>query len=332
MSVPDPQPSHERDRTRLPGVAFAVLALVLLAAACGSDDSSSGAEAEPAGTTVADETTTTDSTEEGTESDDAVADAAPSRIVSLSPAFTEVLFAIGAGDQVIAVDSLSNFPPEAPMTELSAFEPSLEAIAAEEPDLVVLSYDPTGDLVSGLEGLGVAVFLRPDPATLDDAYASIADLGIVTGQIDGAATVVADMRSAFDEIAASVPTDGEPIRIYHELDESFYSASSGSFIGDVYNRLNVVNIADEADTDGYGYPQLSAEYILEADPQLIVITDEVGYTVDDVAARPGWDAIAAVANGNVISVDSDIASRGGPRLPQFLEVIAAAVAGASVGR
>ncbi len=318
-------------------MVFVVLALLaLVAAACGSDaDSTEPETTETEATTTSASTTSTDETVGDAGAPDGAVDeaeaGAPTRIISLSPAFTEVLFAIGAGDQVIAVDSLSNYPPEAPMTDLSAFEPSLEALAAEEPDLVVLSYDLTGELVSGLEGLGVEVFLRADPSTLDEAYASIADLGVVTGQADGAATVVADMQAAFDEIAASAPADGEPIRVYHELDASFYSVSSASFIGDVYNRLNVVNIADEADTDGYGYPQLSAEYILEADPQLIVITDEVGYTVDDVAARPGWDTIAAVKNGNVIVVDSDIASRGGPRLPQFLEVVAAAISGATVG-
>ena len=241
-----------------------------------------------------------------------------------------MLYAIGAGDQVIAVDSLSNFPADAPVTDLSAFEPNLEAIAAEDPDLVVLSFDP-GDIVSGLEAAGIPTILQEPAATLDDVYAQLADLGVATGQIDGAAEVVADMRSAIDEIVAATPVGAEPIRIYHEIDGTFYSASSNSFIGQLYSLLGVSNIADEADTDGFGYPQLSPEYILEADPQLIIIPELSGYTAADVAARPGWDVISAVKNDAVLVVNDDIASRWGPRLPEFLTIISEALVAQQVG-
>ena len=116
------------------------------------------------------------------------------------------------------------------------------------------------------------------------------------------------------------------MRIYHELDETFFSASSNGFIGAVYSGMGAENIADEADTDGSGFPQLTEEYIVEADPQVIVITDQVNYTVDDLAARPGWDQIAAVRNGNIVMVEADVASRWGPRLPQFVQAVAEALA------
>lgn len=311
---------------------IAMLALMLLAASCGSSDADDAAttDAEAEAESGADATSTTEepAAEEPVEEEPAESET-PTRIVSLSATSTEMLFAIGAGDQVIAVDSFSNYPPEAPMTDLSSFEPNLEAIAAEEPDLVVYSFDP-GELKAGFEALGIETLFQPAAMTLDDVYAQIADLGIATGNEDGAAEVVATLRSQIDEIVAAAPTDGEPVRIYHELDDTFFSASSSAFIGQLYALMNTVNIADEADADGFGFPQLNPEYILEANPQLIVITDQVTYTADDVAARPGWDAIEAVQSDSIVVVDADIASRWGPRLPQFLESIAEALAAVPV--
>ncbi len=298
-----------------------MLALALFAASCGSSSSdAAGSDQEETPTTEVQAATTVVAEPE----DDSEASEFPSRIVSLSASATEMLFAIGAGDQVIAVDSTSNYPAEAPTTDLSAFEPNLEAIAAEEPDLVVFDFDP-GELAAGLKGVGIETMQLPAAASLDDVYAQIADLGIATGHEDEAATLNAEMRSSIEAIVAGAETDGEPVRVYHELDDTFYSASSNSFIGQLYALFNTTNIADEADVDGYGYPQLNPEYILEADPQLIVMTNETPYTADDVAARPGWDAISAVRDGNIAVVDGDIASRWGPRLPQFLESIAAAL-------
>lgn len=327
-----------------------LVAFALLVAACGGETNSPAITGDlGAGQTEAneesDEAMEDDAMEDDAESDameedDAAAtegdDTAdepdadaevPSRIVSLSATSTEVLFAIGAGEQVIAADSFSNYPADAPTTELSAFEPSLEAIAAEDPDLVIISFDP-GDIVSGLGELGITTIVHPAAATLDDVYAQIADLGIATGNEDGAAEVVAEIRSGIDEIVAAAPASDTPIRVYHELDDTFFSATSSSFIGQLYGLLGVENVADAADPDNesFGFPQLSAEYLLEADPQMIVITDQVGYSVEDVADRPGWDAMSAVQNGGVIQVDADIASRWGPRVVDFLQFISDALA------
>ncbi len=251
-------------------------------------------------------------------------EAQPMRIVSLSASATEMLFAIGAGDQVVAVDSFSNFPAEAPTTDLSGFEPSLEAIAAEDPDLVIISFDP-GEIASGLEAIGVPTLVFGAAFNLEGVYAQIAEMGIATGHIDEAAQVNADIRAGIDEVVAGVDPDAEPVRIYHELDDTFFSASSNSFIGELYGLLGVENIADAADEEGFGFPQLSPEYLIEADPEVIVFTTQVGYTADDIAARPGWDAITAVSTGNLVQVDADIASRWGPRVVEFLEVVAAEV-------
>jgi iron complex transport system substrate-binding protein len=266
-----------------------------------------------------------------TASGEVTIDAQPKQIVSMSPTATEMLFAIGAGDQVKAVDSYSNYPAEAPLTDLSAFEPNLEAIATYQPDLVVLGF---GDDVvqAGLDDLGVPVLLLPAATTLDDTYDQVAQLGEATGHIDEAAAVNAEIRRGIEQVVSGLPAGKTPVRVYHELDSTFFSASSGSYIGQLYQLLGYDNIADVADPDGsIQYPQLQAEQIIEADPTLIVFTDAYGDGPEVIAARPGWDTLTAVANGSVVQVDDDIASRWGPRVVEFLRTIAAAAA-APVGQ
>ena len=254
--------------------------------------------------------------------DDYAASERPQRIVSLSPMATEILFAIGAGEQVVAVDEFSYFPPEAPVTELSGWDPNVEAVLSHEPDLVVVAHD-ANDLMAGMAAVGVPVLLSLAPADFESGYNSIAELGFAVGRTDESAALVADLRAEIDEALAAAPD--APVRVYHELDNTYFSVSSNSFIGAVYAAMGVVNIADEVDPDGYGYPQLTEEYIVEANPELIVITDLVGYTAEDVAARPGWGEVAAVRNGNIVMVNADVASRWGPRLPQFIQAVAEAL-------
>ena len=250
-------------------------------------------------------------------------DAAPQRIVSLSPTSTEILFAIGAGPQVVAVDNWSTYPPEAPTTELSGFDPNIEAITSYEPDLVVIA-DDTNELVAGLTALDIPVFVSASPFDISGGYGAVAALGAATGHVTAAQEVIETMQAEIAEALADAPE--VPVRIYHELDDTHYSVSSNSFIGAVYAALGTVNIADPADPDGYGFPQLTEEYIIEADPELIIITDLLAYTADDVAARPGWETVTAVRDGNILVVNADIASRWGPRLPQFVTTIVEALA------
>ncbi len=254
--------------------------------------------------------------------DDDAASERPQRIVSLSPMATEVLFAIGAGEQVVAVDEFSYFPAEAPVTGLSGWDPNVEAVLSYEPDLVVVAHD-ANDLMAGMAAVGVPVLLSLAPVDFESGYNSIAELGFAVGRSDEAAVLVAALRAEIDEALAAAPD--APVRVYHELDNTYFSVSSNSFIGAVYAAMGVVNIADEVDPDGYGYPQLTEEYIVEANPELIVITDLVGYTAEDVAARPGWGEVSAVRNGNIVVVNADIASRWGPRLPQFINAVAEAL-------
>lgn len=292
----------------------AVLLVATLVAACGGDDSgSSDASGSPSPTGV----------------ESSIPADAPQRIVSLSPSHTEMLFAIGAGEQVVAVDSLSTYPAEteAVLTDLSAFEPNVEAISAYEPDLVVISDDSSG--ISGqLAAIGIDTWIGLAPTTLDEVYEQIAELGDRVGRVEGAETLVADMSSSIDEIVSGAPALDEPLTYYHELDDTYFSVTSNTFIGSLYSMLGLRNIADatEGDTD---YPQLSAEFIVTQDPDLIFLADTkcCGVTADTVAARPGWEGLTAVTNGNVIEMDDDIASRWGPRVVDYLRAIADAVAG-----
>jgi iron complex transport system substrate-binding protein len=247
----------------------------------------------------------------------------PHRIVSLSPTATEMLFAIGAGTQVVAVDDQSNYPANAPMTKLSGFTPNIEAIAAYTPDLVVAS-DDTGGLVHGLGALNIPILIEPASKNLDDSYKQIEQLGTATGDVEGATALEKKMRSDLAAIVASLPKLSKPLKVYHELDDTYYSATSATFIGQVYTLLGLKNIADGATAAAPDYPQLSAEYIVSSSPDLIVLADTkcCHQDLSTVAARPGWSSIAAVKSAQVIGVDDDVASRWGPRVVDFLRVIA----------
>jgi iron complex transport system substrate-binding protein len=252
----------------------------------------------------------------------------PEHIVSLSPTATEMLFAIGAGDQVEAVDDQSNYPPDAPVTDLSGFEPNVEAIASFEPDLVVYATEP-GDLGASFENLGIPALQQDAATSLEDVYTQIGELGKATGNASEAVALVEGMRGDIDTIVDSIESTEPPLSFYHELDDTYYSVTSSTFIGQLYARTGLVNIADEAKGAGGGYPQLSAEYIIQANPDLIFLADTkcCGQSAATVAERPGWSRIAAVERGGVISLDDDIASRWGPRVVDFLRRIAAAVEG-----
>jgi iron complex transport system substrate-binding protein len=248
----------------------------------------------------------------------------PERIVSLSPTATEDLFAIGAGDQVIAVDDQSDFPPEAPTTDLSGFEPNVEAIAGYRPDLVVFATEP-GDLGASLEALGITALQLDAAPTLEVAFDQIEQLGVATGRAAQAEAFVADLRAQVDALVEGALPSAD-LSFYFELDDTFYSVTSKTFIGQLFQQLGLENIADAAGKGSGGYPQLSAEYIIEADPDLIFLADTecCGQTPETVAERPGWDRITAVADGGVVPLDEDVAQRWGPRVVDLLNEIATA--------
>lgn len=257
---------------------------------------------------------------------DVVIEKRPERIISLSPTATEMLFAIEAGDQVEAVDDQSNFPEDVPKSDLSGFQPNVEAIAARRPDLVVYSTDP-GDLGPSLEKLKIPSLLQPAAMKLDDTYKQIEDLGRATGNPSAAGKLVSSMKSEIAEISESVKESADAPTYYHELDATYFTVTSKTFIGQIYSIVGLKNIADEADKDGSGYPQLSAEFIVNANPDFIFLADTkcCAQNAESVSQRAGWSEIAAVRNGGVVELDDDVASRWGPRVVDLLQVVAKAV-------
>jgi cobalamin transport system substrate-binding protein len=246
----------------------------------------------------------------------------PTRVISLSPTATEDLFALGAGKQVIAVDEDSDYPKQAPRTKLSGFTPNAEAVAGYNPDLVIVSND--GGVVAALQKLGVNVLYEPAADTVAEAYDEIRQIGQATGNTKSATTVVRGMQTALTKLIRSVPKKARHLKVFHEISPDYYSATSATFIGRIYRLFGFTNIADAADSTHSGYPKLSAEYVVSADPDIVVLSDSVccSQTAATVAERPGWQQVNAVRTNRVIPVDDSLASRWGPRIVDFARVVA----------
>jgi iron complex transport system substrate-binding protein len=249
------------------------------------------------------------------------------RIVALAPSLTESLFAIGAGDQVVARDEFSNYPPK--VVDLPAVggvfsDFNYEAIVDLEPDLVLASGLNTAEQVQSMEDLGLTVFLVEDPTTLEEMYTSLEVLAELTGHQEGASELVVDLKarvSAVEEVIATV--EARPL-VFYELDSTDpsapYTAGSGTFINTLIEMAGGENLA--ADLEGQ-YPQISIEELLVRDPNIILLGDAAyGATPEAVAERPGWDALSAIQNGQIYPVNDDPVSRPGPRLVDGLEELA----------
>lgn len=318
---------------RSSAVALIAIATAVTAAGCGSSSSStttaSGGPATPSSAASSAAATPEFPVTVAAANGAVTIKAQPSRIISLSPTATEDLYAVGAGPQVVAVDSDSNYPPNAPVTKLSGLTPNVEAIAKYNPSLVITDQN-VGGLVASLSKLGIPTLIEPAANTLDDAYNEITQIGTATGHATQAAQTVASMKQQIAATVARTPRKG--LTYYWEVSTSpFYSVTSKTFIGQVVGLFGLKNIADPAAkaSDG-GYPELSQEYIITAKPDLIFLSDnqpnDGGQSPSIVVKRPGWGTIPAVKNNGVIPLNDDIASRWGPRLPQLVDEIAQAIA------
>lgn len=250
----------------------------------------------------------------------------PRRIVSLGPSSTENLFAVGAGKQVVAADSLSDYPKQAPKTELSSLHPNVEAIAGNKPDLVVATDDADG-LSGKLAKLHVPLLLAKAPKDLDGLYDQLRTLGKATGHRDEAADTARQMRTDIGKLVAETPRPKRPLSYFYEVDSNLYTATSKTFIGSVLAKFGLRNIADHADKAGGGYPKLSAEKVLDANPDLVFLTD--GQSPKSAGARPGWSALRAVRAHHVIGLDTDTSSRWTPRLVELVRSVRKAVTAAA---
>ena len=243
----------------------------------------------------------------------------PKRIISLSPSITEILFEIGSGNQVIAVDNLSNYPNEAPISDISAYDPNVEAISLLNPDLVILSYN-IKNLKTALKKIGIETIYLPAPLKFEDILDQIDYLGLQTGNEDKAKKLVSKMKNRMKTLQ-KLRENETATKIYHEIDPNYYSPSKFSFIGDIYQKLNYKNVADKADISNLGYPKLSPELIISENPDLIVLPGKDNKYVEMVKLRPGWSFIEAVKKNNFLLTNNDIASRWGPRILNFASIL-----------
>ena len=259
-------------------------------------------------------------------------DKRPERIVSLGPTATEMLFAIDAGKQVVAADELSNYPVGVPTSKLSSYKPNAEAIAAQNPDLVVLT-DDIDKIVEQLTRLKIPAFLVPAAKTIDDTYRELGDLGKLTGHPAEATALVERMRNEMGKLIEDLPERTKQLTYYYELDPTLFSVTSNTFIGSLFTSAGLLNVADEASKDDNAYPQLSAEALIQLNPDMIFLADTkcCAQTKATVAARAGWSNITAVKTGQVIALDDDVASRWGPRVVDLLRAIVDAASKAPVG-
>ncbi len=260
-------------------------------------------------------------------------DSQPQKIISMSPTATDMLFSIGAGSQVIEVDKNSDYfganpPAQTPPADIDAFNPSAEKIAEKNPDLVVIS-DDENKIVEQLTALKIPVYVAPAAVTLDDTYSQITTLGELTGHAADAATVVANEQKQVSDELAALPARATPLSYFYELDPTLYTVTSKTFIGSLFTMAHMTNIADPSDADGKagGYPQLSAEVVIKANPDLIFLADAgcCKQSAATVAARPGWSTLSAVQNQHVIdNISDDVASQWGTRVPELLNDIVTA--------
>jgi iron complex transport system substrate-binding protein len=257
-------------------------------------------------------------------------DKRPERIVSLSPTATEMLFAVDAGAQVVAVDDFSTYPPSAPKTKLSGYKPNAEAIAAYRPDLVVISND-SEKIVDQLKALKIPTYLAPAAVTVDDTYKQITEIGQLTGHAGQSSAVNEQIKNDLAKLAKDLPARAAPLTYYYELDPTLFSLTSKTFVGSLFTAAGLTNIADAAGANN-PYPQLSGEVIVKQNPDLIFLADTkcCGQNQQTVGTRAGWGGIAAVKNGQVVALDDDIASRWGPRIVDLFRAITEAAAKAPV--
>jgi iron complex transport system substrate-binding protein len=321
-------------RRRAPVAALATLAALIALAACSSSPASSAGAPSASAATSGQAGQGAFPLTINAAGGSVTISAQPQRIVSLSPTATEDLYADGAGAQVVAVDESSDYPAGVPKTSLNGTDPNLEAIAKYDPSLIITDENANG-LVAGAKKLGVPVLVEPAAATLPAAYAEIEQIGQATGHAAKATAVVAGMEAQIGTDLKKAGTTHSDLSYFWEVSASpYYSATSGTIFGQIVGMFGLKNIADKVATaaDG-GYPELTEEYIVSSKPQIIFLTDndpaDGGQTPAIVAARPGWAGLPAVKNHEIIALNDDIAARWGPRLPQLVAAVAAAVESAS---
>ena len=247
--------------------------------------------------------------------------AEPARIVSLAPANTEILFAIGAGKRVVGVTSYDDYPAEvADIAKVGDFAgPNLEAVAAAKPDLVVATTGVQADVITKLEELGATV-IAIDPTTLDGLYEDITEIGQATGEVEGAEKTVADMKTQVDAITAKAGSE-EPVGTFVEIGQNpLFTVGSGTLIDELIALAGGTNIVTQP-----GYVPYSAEEVVKADPEVYMATKGSMSDPSQLEQRAGFGDLTAVKNGRVVILEDNYVSRPGPRVVLGLKQIAEAL-------
>ena len=251
----------------------------------------------------------------------------PQRIVSLAPSNTEILFAVGAGKQVVGRDSFSDYPPEAKSLKDiggSMGKYDTEAIVALHPDLVLAGEINTPELVNSLQQLGLTVYYLPNPTTLEGMFANLEMVGQLTGHSSAAVTLVNSLKKRVAAVDAKIiPLNYAPT-VYYELDATDptkpYTAGPGTFVDLLIARAGGVNIGKGLTSS---WAQISLEQLVVSNPSIIILGDSAyGTTPDALKQRSGWSGLAAIKNGQVYPFDDNLVSRPGPRLVDGLEALA----------
>lgn len=247
---------------------------------------------------------------------------APTKVVSLAPSETEVLFAVGAGDEVAGVDSFSNYPAEAAnKPKVGDMTSNIEAVAALNPDLVLASSTMNTDAVEQLRKLNLTV-LATDPHTYDETIAKIETIGKIMNKNNEAAQVAAHMRDVKQQITDAVK-DAPKKLVYLEFSPG-WTVGSGTFLDELLTIAGGTNVgAAQA-----GWYEVSAEEVVKQNPAIILYPDlgeDPNPIVTAINSRPGWDAIDAVKNKQMFAVGNDETARVGPRLADALQQVAKAL-------
>ncbi len=248
----------------------------------------------------------------------------PQNIVSISPSMTEILFAIGAGEQIAGRDDLSMYPAEAlEITSVGSLWEGLptEAILALEPDLVVAAQIISEEHVQVLKDLGLQVYWQANPADFEHLYENLRDIAALTGHTDETEILITGLQTRVDATMSAIANAAETPLVFYELDATDpaapWTTGTGTFIDYIIALAGGANAAAVLEGD---YVQISAEELIAANPEIILLADALyGITPESVAERPGWDAIAAVQNGAIFPIDPSLMSVPGPRLVDALE-------------
>ncbi len=244
---------------------------------------------------------------------------APTRIVSLAPSNTEILFALGLGEQVVGVTEYGDYPEEALEKEkIGGFNTiSTEKVVALNPGLILATGGVQAEVVEQLRGLNLPVVVI-DSENLEDILSNIQLIGRITWRTSEAQTLIKDLQKRIGAVRAKGKSTGVKV-MYIVWGDPLMVAGPDSFADDLIVKAGGVNIFADAATQ---YPTVTLESVISRDPEVIIASDSIGLELVDLKDLPGWSETSAVQNGRLYTIDADIISRPGPRIVDALELFA----------